>query len=120
VTHRVKDPLADSAVEVRDRITQRVVLQVADVGLTAGVGEHLKDVGLLPAVGLVADLPGPLALPDLLPLGLDLSRFVTAIAHAEEVTCGARHESGTATLRVPARHRWGSCALRVQARLRFW
>ena len=44
-----------------DRVADRVVLEVADVRLTARVGEHLQHVGALTSSalgGLVRDLPG--------------------------------------------------------------
>ena len=82
VPHRMKDPPARPAPEVRDRVPQRVVLQMADVRLAARVGQHLQDVGLVARIlargELVRDLPGALARPHVLPLGLDLLGVVTA------------------------------------------
>ncbi len=72
VAHRVQHPLAGTPMEMGDGVADRVDLEVADVGLTRRVREHLQDVALLPVVRLVGDLPGALGLPDLLPAGLDL------------------------------------------------
>ncbi len=44
VAHRVQHPAAGAAVEVRDRVADRVDLQVADVRLAARVREHLEHV----------------------------------------------------------------------------
>src|SRR5581483_10791082 len=85
VTHGVKHAPADAPVKVRERVTQRVVLQMPDVRLTAWIREHLEDVGLLASVLrvlLVRHLPGPLARPHLLPLGLYLFGCVTVIGHS--------------------------------------
>ena len=81
VAHRVQDAAAGAAVEVRDRVADRVVLQVPHVRLAAGVGQHLEHVGLGPLIGVVGDLPGALALPDLLPLGLDRLGVVAVLGH---------------------------------------
>ncbi len=83
VAHRVDHLEALAAAEVGDRVADRVALEVADVGLPGGVGQHLQHVGLrlvgleagLPGVG---DLPGLLLGPDLLPLRLDLLGVVGA------------------------------------------
>ena len=85
VAHRVQDPLADASVKVRDRVAQRVVLEMADVGLAARVRQHLQHVGLLARVvlaeviGIVGHLPGALPFPQALPLGLDLLGVIAAI-----------------------------------------
>ena len=84
VAHRVQDPVAGAPVKVRDRIAQRVVLQVPDVRLAAGVRQHLEHVGLRALVrarGLVGDLPSPLARPQLLPLGLDSLGVISLVRH---------------------------------------
>ena len=84
VADRVQHAAPDAALEVRDRVADRVVLQMPHVGLPGRVGQHLGDVERLGAVGgLVRDLPSALALPQRLPLGLDGLRVVTALrAHA--------------------------------------
>ena len=46
VAHRVHDPIAATAPEVGDCVAHRVGLQVADVGLARGVGQHLEHVAL--------------------------------------------------------------------------
>ncbi len=46
VAHRVQHAVAEAPVEVRDRVADGVDLQVPDVGLAAGVGQHLQHVGL--------------------------------------------------------------------------
>ena len=76
VAHRVHDLIAAAAPEVGDRVADRVGLQVADVRLARGVGQHLEHVALrLRRVELrgpgVRDHPGVLRLPDELPLALD-------------------------------------------------
>ena len=81
IAHRVQHPMARPPMKVRDRVAQRVVLQMADVRLAARIREHLEHVGLLLRVGLVGDLPRPLALPDLLPLGLDRLRVIPSHSH---------------------------------------
>ena len=83
VAHRVDHLEAVAAAEVGDRVADRVALEMADVGLARGVGQHLQHVGLRLRVveaGLarVGDLPGPLLGPDLLPLALDRLRLVDA------------------------------------------
>ena len=80
VAHRMQHAPAGAAVEVRDRVADGVVLQMPDVRLARGVRQHLEHVrGGNVAVLVVRDLPGPLTLPDLLPLGFDLSRVVTVL-----------------------------------------
>ncbi len=74
VAHRVQHAAAGAAVEVRDGVADRVVLQVPHVRLAARVGQHLEHVRAGRAVAVVGDLPRALALPDRLPLGLDLLR----------------------------------------------
>ncbi len=93
VAHRVQHALAAPAVEVRDGIADRVVLQVPHVRLAARVGQHLEDVGGVLARDVVGDLPRLLAIPDRLPLGLDGGRVVTALVRhgsAEVSDEGAR------------------------------
>jgi hypothetical protein len=77
--------------EVRDGVPHRVVLQVAHVRLAGRVRQHLEHVGLRRVCGLVVgDLPGALALPDLLPLGLDGMRVEPPFTHGRaEVSAGA-------------------------------
>ena len=84
VPHRVQHPMSGASMEVGDRVTERVVLQVSDVGLARRVGEHLADIGLRLLVGageVVAHLPGALAAPELLPLALDRVGFVATLSH---------------------------------------
>ena len=73
IADRMHDAVALAAPEVRDRVADRVVLQMPEVGLAAGVGQHLEHVGLFAPVGLVGDLPGALVGPDALPARLDLA-----------------------------------------------
>ena len=83
VAHRVDHLEAVAAAEVGDRVADRVVLQVADVRLARGVGQHLEHVGLRlrgvePGLAGVRDLPGALGVPDLLPAALDRVGVVLA------------------------------------------
>ena len=83
VAHRMQHPHAVAAAVVGERVAHRVVLQVADVGLARRVGQHLEHValghvGIESRLAGVGDLPGPLALPHLLPLALDRARVVAA------------------------------------------
>ncbi len=94
VAHRVNHLEAVAAAEVGDRVADGVALEVADVGLPGGVGEHLEDVGLrhrvvVAGVPGVRHVPGLLLGPDALPALLDLFRVV----------CGHRR----AILRAPLR-----------------
>ena len=88
IAHRVQHAPADPPVEVRDRVAERVVLQMADVRLAARVRQHLEHVRLLAPVNvavvrrLVGDLPRVLARPQLLPLGLDLLRVIASLGHS--------------------------------------
>ena len=89
VAHRVQHAVALAAVEVRDRVADRVVLQMPDVRLAAGVGQHLQHVGLFAPVGLVGDLPGALVGPHALPARLDLARVVAVLlGHIEAPRIG--------------------------------
>ena len=89
VAHRVQHAAARAAVEVGDGVADRVVLQVAHVGLARGVREHLEHVRLRRAVDLlVRHLPRLLALPDRLPLGLDRARVVAVLGHASGEVSG--------------------------------
>ena len=86
VAHRVDHLEAVAAAEVGDRVADGVALEMADVGLAGGVGQHLQHVGLrlrIVEAGLprVRDLPGLLLGPDPLPLALD--RFRVVAAHDE-------------------------------------
>src|SRR3954451_12916545 len=82
VAHRVQHLRALAPLVLRDRIADRVVLQVADVRLAAGVREHLQDVhGIRRARVVIGHLPGALLGPDLLPLGLDLGGLVATLCH---------------------------------------
>src|SRR5437762_12035104 len=78
--------VAGAAVEVGDRVAYRLGLQVPDMGLAAGVGQHLEHVGLRPAVGLVGHLPRSLLRPQRLPSGLDLLGVVAKFRHAAEAS----------------------------------
>jgi hypothetical protein len=74
------EPVA--AAEVGDRVADRVALEVSDVRLPGGIGQHLQHVGLRLRIveagsAGVGDLPGLLLGPDLLPLALDRLRVVT-------------------------------------------
>ena len=87
VAHRVQHSPSDAAVEVRDRVPERVVLQMPDVRFAAGIGQHLEHIALLQlapvsrADMVVRHLPGALALPDALPFRLDYGRVVTVLGH---------------------------------------
>ena len=81
VAHRVQHAHAVAAAEVRDRVTDRVVLQVPHVGLAGRVREHLEHVGARGPVVDVRNFPGALALPDRLPFAFDLVRLVTMLGH---------------------------------------
>ena len=76
VAHRMQHPEAVAPAKVRHRVADGVDLQVTDVRLARGIGQHLQHVALGPLVGLVADLPGALLGPQGLPPGLDLLGFV--------------------------------------------
>ena len=81
VAHRVDDPEAVAAPVVGHRVADRVDLQVADVGLPRGIGQHLQHVALRlrlveARLAGVGHLPGALPLPHLLPAALDLLRVV--------------------------------------------
>ena len=110
VAHRVQHAHALAAAEVRDGVADRVVLQVADVRLAAGIGQHLEHVGLVAPVGLVGDLPRALVGPDALPARLDLARVVAVgLGHVEapRIGRGPRRPSpgrGVTMAAVPA---WG-------------
>ena len=76
VAHRVDDVEPAAPAEVGDGVADRVVLEVADVGLARRVGEHLEDVrlglrGVETGIAWVGDLPGALGIPDGLPARLD-------------------------------------------------
>jgi hypothetical protein len=82
VAHRMQHRVALAAPEVRDRIAQGVVLQVADVRLARRVGQHLQHVGhgLVSSDRVVRDLPRVLVGPHPLPLGL-YRTGVVALCH---------------------------------------
>ncbi len=78
VAHRVQHAQPLMAAEAGDDVPHGVVLHVPHVGAARGVGEHLEDVrgpagppGHDFVVGGVLDHERLLAVPDLLPLGLD-------------------------------------------------
>ena len=81
IAHRLHDPVAIAALVVRDRVADRIDLQVAYVRLSGGIGEHHEHVALrlrlverrLPGIG---HLPGALVRPHGLPAALDLLRVV--------------------------------------------
>ena len=89
VAHRLQDPPPGAAVEVGDRVADRVDLQVADVRLAAGVRAASRAcrpsaVAAAPAARRVrvVDLPGALVGPHLLPAGLDLLGVVAVLGHS--------------------------------------
>jgi hypothetical protein len=87
VAHRVDDLEAVATAEVGDRVADRVDLQVADVGLARGVGQHLERVVLRHRVveaGLagVWHLPRAFLGPHRLPAALD--RMGVVAVHAPE------------------------------------
>ena len=90
VAHRVQDAEAVAAVEVGDGVADRVDLQVADVGLAAGVRQHLEHVGLGAPAAVVRHLPGALVRPDALPAGLDLAWFVLGSGHRRRLAARPR------------------------------
>jgi hypothetical protein len=68
---------AVAAAEVGDRVADGVALEMADVGLSRGVGQHLQHVGLAllgveAVLARVGNFPGPLLSPKRLPPALDL------------------------------------------------
>ncbi|CAB4880307.1 unannotated protein [freshwater metagenome] len=75
----MKDNTACSPREVGHRITEGVVLQMPHVWLTTWVREHFEDVGRPVWVGVIADVPGLLVSPDLLPAGFNSGRVVSAL-----------------------------------------
>ena len=89
VADRVQDLQAAAAAEVRDRVADRVVLEVAHVRLAARVGQHLEHVARRRAAA-VGHLPGALGLPHRLPAGLDLARVIDALAHLGSQTSSSR------------------------------
>ncbi len=92
VAHRVQDAHAVATAEMRDRVSDRVVLQMPHVGLARRVREHLEHIGARRAVVLVGDFPGALAFPDRLPLAFDLVRLVTMLGHwARRLASSARN-----------------------------
>ncbi len=81
VPHGLKHAEAVAAPVVSDRIADRVDLEVADVGLAGGVGEHDDHVGLgllriEAGVAGIRHLPRLLLRPDPLPLALEGARVV--------------------------------------------
>ena len=118
VAHRVDHVVAVAAAEVGERVADRVVLQVADVRLAGRVREHLEHVGLRLRVvetGLagVRDLPGALALPDLLPATFDRVRVVDALSvagvHRPDITSARRCGIPRRRERRLGRPRRGGC-----------
>ncbi len=89
VAERVQDAVAVAATEVRDRVADRVDLQVADVRLAGGVRQHLEHVRLRALVGVVGDLPRALLGPQGLPLGLDLGWVVALHCRGQEYSRAA-------------------------------
>ena len=82
--HRMEDVVALHAPLARHDVRRRVALRVTDVqARTGGVGEHVKDVVLGPALQdlrVVRRAEGLVLAPDLLPLRLDLGRVVNVPA----------------------------------------
>ena len=93
VAHRVQHPHAVAAAEVGDRVTDAVVLQMPHVGLARRIREHLEHVRAWRPIGVIRDFPGAFALPDLLPLALDLVRLVTVLGHEARRLASARVRS---------------------------
>ncbi len=84
VAHRVQHQVAEAATEVRDRVADRVHLEVTDVRLAARVRKHLEHVRgqrrrLAGCGRIVGNLPRALVRPHRLPAGLDLGRVVVAL-----------------------------------------
>jgi hypothetical protein len=75
---------------VRDRVPDRVVLEVAHVRVARRIGQHLEHVERVAAGVVVRHLPRPLALPQRLPLGLDGLGVVAALAAHEAVRLAVR------------------------------
>ena len=100
VSHRVKYAAAQATVIVGECVSHRVGLQVTNVRLAAGIGQHLEHVGVLPGravagqfgatviCGCVGDLPGALVRPDLLPPLLYLTRLVAIFCHRRSQVSG--------------------------------
>ena len=85
--HRAQDGGPVAAAELRDDLAEHVVAHVPHVELARGVREHLEHVRLgahLGSTGLtgIGDVEGALALPGLLPLGLDRLRVVPLHVHS--------------------------------------
>ena len=101
VAHRVDHLEAVAAAEVGDRVADRVALEVADVGLARGVGQHLQHVGLR-LVGRRSRAGRgwrpPRSSPRPRPLPLALDRFRVVARHRAAILRG---RSGGRS-RVPA------------------
>ena len=80
IADRMQDAAPHAPLEVRDRVADRVVLEVPHVRLARRIGQHLGDVVRVGAPQVVvAHLPRALALPERLPLGLDGLRVIAAL-----------------------------------------
>ncbi len=110
VAHGMQHAHPVTAAEVGDGVADRVVLQVPDVRLAAGVGQHLEHVGLLAPVGLVGHLPGVLVVPDALPARLDLTRVIAVgLGHVEapRIGRGRRRPPSRRGVTMAAAPAWG-------------
>jgi hypothetical protein len=89
VADGMEHPPPDAALEMRDRIPHRVVLEMTHVRVARRIGQHLEHVERVAAGVLVRHLPRPLALPQRLPLGLDGLGVVAALRAHERVRLAA-------------------------------
>ena len=113
VAHRVQHAPAGAAVEVGDRVAQRVVLEMADVGLAARVREHFEHIGLVAlVVSPAGQARGRWRPPTCLPPPRRSATGARSpggcngradMVNASEVTCAARCRHETAA-------RNGSCS----------
>jgi hypothetical protein len=90
VAHRMHDLKPVAALEVRDRVADRVALEMPDVRLPRGVRKHLEHIALrlrLVVTGFAGagDLSGLLSGPNGLPLAFYIARRVAA--HGAESRC---------------------------------
>jgi hypothetical protein len=74
-THWMEHPLALPTHEVRDGVADGIVLEVTDVGFTAGVGKHFQDIDRVRRVGVIVHHPGLLFIPHLCPVRINSVRI---------------------------------------------